>query len=66
MENLLNFFGFLMKLFLAILLVGLPLLLVVIFVADKVYRSVGPRYEELRERRIRELEGDNKEKKKKG
>ncbi|MDW8032685.1 MAG: hypothetical protein RMH93_03970 [Aquificaceae bacterium] len=66
MENLLNFFGFLMKLFLAILLVGLPLLLVVIFVADRVYRRVGPRYEELRERRIRELEGDNKEKKKKG
>ncbi|MEN3028705.1 MAG: hypothetical protein ABDH29_05760 [Aquificaceae bacterium] len=65
MENLLNFLGFLIKLLFFMFLVGLPLLLIVVFLADRVYRKVVPKYEELRERKIRELEGDTKEGKKK-
>ncbi len=60
MENLINLLLFFGKLLLLMLLVGLPFLLIIVFVADKVYRKVGPRYEELREKRIREL--DEKEK----
>ncbi|MEJ5339625.1 MAG: hypothetical protein ACK42C_03745 [Aquificaceae bacterium] len=61
MENLINLFLFLGKLLLLMLLVGLPLLLIIIFIADRVYRKVGPKYEELRDKRIRELEEKEKE-----
>ncbi len=56
MEILIGLFLFLGKLLLLMLLVGLPFLLIIIFIADKVYKRVGPRYEELRDKRIRELE----------
>ncbi|QID33326.1 hypothetical protein [Pampinifervens florentissimum] len=60
MENLINLLLFLGKLLLLMVLVGLPLLLIIVFIADRVYRKVGPRYEELRDRRIRELEEEEK------
>ncbi len=56
MEILIGLFLFLGKLLLLMILVGLPFLLIIIFIADKVYKRVGPRYEELRDKRIRELE----------
>ncbi|MEJ7554020.1 MAG: hypothetical protein WKI46_07780 [Aquificaceae bacterium] len=66
MENLINLLLFLGKLLLLMVLVGLPLLLIIVFIADRVYRKVGPRYEELRDRRIRELEEEKKSEDKKG
>ncbi len=56
MENLILFLIFLGKLLLVMFLIGIPLLLLIIFIADKVYRKVGPKYEELRRKRIEELE----------
>ncbi len=56
MEILIGLFLFLGKLLILMLLVGLPFLLIIILIADKVYKRVGPRYEELRDKRIRELE----------
>lgn len=66
MENFIIFLIFLGKLLLVMLLIGVPLLLLIIFIADKVYKKVGPKYEELKKKRIEELEEktkDNKEKK---
>lgn len=60
MENLINLLLFLGKLLLLMVLVGLPLLLIIVFIADRVYRKVGPRYEELRDKKIRELEEEEK------
>ncbi|MCS6957875.1 MAG: hypothetical protein RMK75_05390 [Aquificaceae bacterium] len=67
MENLLNLLIFLGKLLLLMVVLGVPLFLIVAFVADKVYKKVEPKYEELRERRIKDLEekaGKNKKEKK--
>ncbi|MCS7277398.1 MAG: hypothetical protein NZ531_00950 [Aquificaceae bacterium] len=67
MENLLNLLIFLGKLLLLMVVLGVPLFLIVAFVADKVYKKIEPKYEELRERRIKELEekaGKNKKEKK--
>lgn len=60
MENLINLLLFFRKLLLLMLLVGLPLLLIIVFISDKVYKKIGPRYEELSEKRIRELEEEEK------
>ncbi len=65
MDNLLALLIFFLKLLLLIAIVGVPLLLVIIFIADRVYRKVAPKYEELREKRIRELEGGEEKKDKK-
>jgi|UniRef100_A0A7C2ZJ11 hypothetical protein len=63
MENFINLLIFLAKLLLVMFLVGAPLLLIIIFIADKVYKKIESRYEELREKRIRELEEKEKEEK---
>ncbi len=60
MENLINLLLFFGKLLFLIVLVGLPFLLVIVFVADKVYRKVGPKYEDLREKRVKELEEEQR------
>lgn len=60
MENLISLLLFFGKLLLLMLLVGLPLLLIIVFISDKVYKKIGPRYEELREKRIRGLEEEEK------
>lgn len=51
---------FLGKLLLLMLAVGLPLLLLVVFLSDKIYKKIGPKYEELREKRIRQLQREEK------
>ncbi|MFN7065897.1 MAG: hypothetical protein ACK4OF_07105 [Aquificaceae bacterium] len=61
MENLTNLLIFLGKLILLMVLVGLPLFLIIVFIANKVYRKVGPKYEELREKKIKEIEEKAKE-----
>ena len=63
MENFINLLIFLAKLLLVMFLVGAPLLLIIIFIADKVYKKIESRYEELREKRIRVLEEKEKEEK---
>jgi len=63
MENFINLLIFLAKLLLVMFLVGAPLLLIIIFIADKVYKKIESRYEELREKRIRELKEKEKEEK---
>ncbi len=65
MENLIGLLLFFGKLLLVMFLVGVPLFLIIVFIADRVYRKVGPKYEELRDRRIRELEGSDEKKDKK-
>ncbi|MFN3870265.1 MAG: hypothetical protein ACK4MW_02125 [Aquificaceae bacterium] len=67
MENLINLLVFFGKLLLVMVIIGAPLFIIIAFIADKVYKKVGPKYEEMREKRIRELEeGAKEEKKKKG
>ncbi|RMH06645.1 MAG: hypothetical protein D6699_02165 [Aquificota bacterium] len=61
MENLIALLVFFAKLLLLMFVVGFPLLLIVVFLADKIYRKVAPKYEELREKRIKELEGKKKD-----
>ncbi|MFN3599625.1 MAG: hypothetical protein ACK4VK_07845 [Aquificaceae bacterium] len=56
MENLLNLLIFLGKLLLIMVIIGAPLFIIIAFVADKVYKRVGSKYEEMREKRIKELE----------
>lgn len=65
MEGLLVFLIFLGKFLLVMFLIGFPLLLLIVFIADKVYKKVGPKYEELRRKRIEELEGRTEDRKKK-
>lgn len=65
MENLISLLIFFGKLLLLMALIGIPLFVVIAFVADKVYKRVGPRYEEMKERRIRELQEKPEEKGKK-
>lgn len=55
MESLIALLIFFAKLLLIMFLVGFPLLLIIIFISDKVYKKIAPKYEELREKRIREL-----------
>ncbi len=62
MENLLNLLIFLGKLLLVMVIIGAPLFIIIAFVADKVYKRVGPKYEEMREKRIKELEEKAKKK----
>lgn len=62
MENLLNLLVFFGKLLLIMVIIGVPLFIIIAFIADKVYKKVGPKYEEMREKRIKELEDKGKEK----
>ncbi|MFN3976188.1 MAG: hypothetical protein ACK4LT_03900 [Aquificaceae bacterium] len=62
MENLLNLLVFFGKLLLIMAIIGVPLFIIIAFIADKVYKKVGPKYEEMREKRIKELEDKGKEK----
>ncbi|RMH80301.1 MAG: hypothetical protein D6674_04950 [Acidobacteria bacterium] len=64
MENLISLLLFFGKLLLLMALIGVPLFVVIAFVADKVYKRVGPRYEELKEKRIRELQEKAEDKRK--
>ena len=61
MENFIIFLIFLGKLLLVMFLIGVPLLLLIVFIADKVYKKVGPKYEDLKRRRIEELEKEAKD-----
>lgn len=63
MENLINLLLFIGRFLLIMLLIGIPLLLIIIFIADKVYKRIEPKYEELRERKIKELKGKEKKEK---
>ncbi|MFN4319049.1 MAG: hypothetical protein ACK4FY_01025 [Aquificaceae bacterium] len=62
MENLINLLVFFGKLLLIMVIIGVPLFIIIALIADKVYKKVGPKYEEMREKRIKELEDKGKEK----
>ncbi len=60
MEALVALLIFLGKLLLLMIAIGLPLLLLIVFIADKVYKRLEPKYEEWREKKIKELEKEEK------
>jgi hypothetical protein len=51
MDEILAWLLFLVKLFLAMLLVGLPLLLIIIFLANAIYKRLSPKLEEWERKR---------------
>ncbi|MCS7171209.1 MAG: hypothetical protein N3D14_05995 [Aquificaceae bacterium] len=62
MENLINLIVFFGKLFVFIVILGVPLFIVIAFIADKVYKKVEHKYEQAREKKIREAEKEEKDK----
>lgn len=54
MDNLLAWLFFLVKLIFAMFLIGIPLLLIIVFLANALYKRVIPRYEKLKEGKIKE------------
>lgn len=44
------------------LLIGVPLILIIVFLANAVYKRISPKYEEFREKRMKELKDKDQSK----
>ncbi|QWK20372.1 MAG: hypothetical protein KNN13_03335 [Hydrogenobacter thermophilus] len=62
MDIILAWFFFLGKLLLLMLLIGVPLILIIVFLANAIYKRISPKYEELREKRMKELKDKDQSK----
>ncbi|WP_448583819.1 hypothetical protein [Thermocrinis sp.] len=61
MDSLLAWVLFIVKVLIALIVIGVPFFLVVVFISNFLYKKIDPKYEEIRKKRMKELGGEDGE-----
>ena len=55
MDSLLGWILFIVKLLILLVIISIPLLLIIVFISNFLYKKIDPKYEEIRRKKMKEL-----------
>ncbi|WP_333785324.1 hypothetical protein [Thermocrinis sp.] len=55
MDSLLGWVLFIVKLLILLVIISIPLLLIIVFISNFLYKKIDPKYEEIRRKKMKEL-----------